>query len=412
MGTKLPDYANIPSFPPPSPVTASGEGWHLTEEEWLLKENVRDFVEKEIAPRFKESFEEETAVKFYHEMLRKLGDAGFLRVAIPEALGGYGMRFTAMGIIAEEIARGDGAIAIHALENPLFVLNMAAIVPEACKQVGEKLLSGEYIIAGAQCSPEGQHNYPEQADIGKFDEETQEWVLNGEKAFSSGGTFADYFLVVGLCEGNQYMWAMPADTPGLIVHHNPEIGASPCSASVTLKNVRVPKSMSALTMSVIDRTSAPLTAMSGLFPACVACMSIGSAEAALDQTTEYLTHRTTHFKPVASLGAIQAKLAYMKAKLEAARCLTYTALHMIEINYKDAILYSHLAKFYTCDICREITAECVQLHGNVGVNPDSGIARHMMDAVVYAIGTGTSDFFINSAAQSMGLPASDNPVVC
>lgn len=391
-------------------MTNSGEGWYLSEEEWLLKQNVRELVEKEIAPRFKENKSEETADKFYKEAMKKLGEAGFLRAWGPEKLGCYGMRPTVLGIIAEEVARGNGAIAIHALENPLVGIRMASASPAAWEKHGEDILNGAFILAGATCAPEGQVNYAEQADIATFDEETQEWVLNGEKAFCSGGTFCDYLRIAGLYKGELYQWSMYPNHPGLTIHHNPEVGCSPTSASVTMKNVRIPKEFGGPTGQVKDRVALPGSAMSCLFHTCVGCMAIGSAEAALDKTIEYLKHRTSNFKPIASLGQIQYKLVDMKAKLEAARCLTYTALHMIETNYKDAVLYSHLAKTFTCDTARWITAECVQMHGNVGANPDSGVAQHMMDAVVYGIGTGTSDMHINSAAHEMGLPESDNKI--
>ena len=68
-------------------MTSNGEGWYLTEEEWILKQNVRELVEKEIAPRFLENKTEETADAFYKEAMKKLGEAGFLRAWGPEKLG-------------------------------------------------------------------------------------------------------------------------------------------------------------------------------------------------------------------------------------------------------------------------------------------------------------------------------------
>lgn len=389
-------------------ITHNGEGYYLTEEQWLLKQNVRELVEKEIAPRFKENYEEETADKFYHESIKKLGEAGFLRVWPPEALGGMNMGCVSLGIVVEEVARGNGAIAIHALENPLLGISGAMFDPEGY----QRILDGELIAAFSMCSPEGQANYPEQADIATFDEETQEWVLNGEKAFCSGGTFCDWLTIAGLYKGETYSWVIgnPKDHPGVIIHHNPEIGASPTSASITMKNVRLPKSAGTPMNTVKDRKALPKNPSSNLFACCVAAMALGSASAAFDKTVEYLTNRTSNFKPIASLGQIHGKLAEMRARLEAARCLTYTALHMIDTNYKDAVLYTHLAKFYTCDMARWLTGECVQLWGNVGANPDSGISQHMMDAVVFSIGTGTSELHVNGAALAMNLPKSDNPL--
>ena len=146
-------------------LTHNGEGYYFTEEQWLLKQNIRELVEKEIAPRFKENYTEETADPFYKEAMQKLGEAGFLRVWVPEALGGLGMGCVSLGIVAEEVARGNGAVAIHALENPLLGARMAMATPEAWKKHGEDILEGNFIFASAMCSPEGQVNYPEQEKI-------------------------------------------------------------------------------------------------------------------------------------------------------------------------------------------------------------------------------------------------------
>lgn len=387
-------------------LTHNGEGYWFTEEQWLLKQNLRELVDAEIAPRFAENFNEETATKLYYDSMAKLGEAGYLRTFVPEELGGFGMGFVGLGIVAEEVARGNGAVAIHALQNQALGL-LLANDPEKWEDV----LNGKIIIGFSGCAPEGQINTPEQAEIATFDEKTNEWVLNGEKAFCSGGTFCNYLVIYGMYGGDQYIWPVgdPKDIPGLTTHSHPEIGCSPTSASFTLKNVRVPAERGIRQYTCKD--GYPVyreTPTSEAFPLGVACMAIGSAEAALEKTINYLSNRTTNFKPIASLGQIQAKLVAMKERLEAARCLTYTGLHMVDTNYKDGVLYAHLAKSFTCDTARWITSECVQLFGNVGANPHSGIAQHMLDAVVYAIGTGTSDMHVNGAAMAMGLPKSDN----
>lgn len=388
-------------------LTHNGEGYWFTEEQWLLKQNLRELVEAEIAPRFEENFEEESATKLYYESMAKLGEGGYLRAYIPEALGGLGMGAVGLGIVAEEVARGNGAVAIHALENQVLGIMMSNADPN----LWEAIMDGKIILGFSGCAPEGQMNTPEQADIATFDEATNEWVLNGEKAFCSGGTFCNFLVVTGMYNGDQYVWILgdPKNVPGLTVHSHPEIGCSPTSASLTMKDIRLPAFLGFPRNSCKDNypiyTNDPMTVV---FPLGVACMAIGSAEAALEKAISYLTNRTTNFKPIASLGQIQGKIVAMKEKLEAARCLTYTALHMVDTNYKDGVLYAHLAKSFTCNTARWITGECLQMFGNVGANPHAGVAQHMLDTIVYSIGTGTSDMHVNGAAMMMGLPKSDN----
>jgi alkylation response protein AidB-like acyl-CoA dehydrogenase len=97
----------------------------------------------------------------------------------------------------------------------------------------------------------------------------------------------------------------------------------------------------------------------------------------------------------------------MKMQMEAARSFMFIAAQMIETNHKDALLYGSLAKAFICDTARYVTSECVQLHGCVGINPDSGIARYMLDATGFSIGVCGSEMHLASAAKYMGLPGAE-----
>ena len=112
-------------------IATGGEGWGLSEEEWLLKQNVRELVESEITPYFKDCYEEKTSDPFYRQAMKKLGDAGFLRVGVPESLGGLGMGLNSVLIVTEEVTRGNGAIGIHAMENMLCGTQLAIFCPQA-----------------------------------------------------------------------------------------------------------------------------------------------------------------------------------------------------------------------------------------------------------------------------------------
>jgi len=390
-------------------MATGGEGWGLSEEEWMLKCAVRELVEAEISPRFRECDTEENAEKFYRESMKKLGEAGFLRAWVPEEFGGYGQRLTAALIVTEEVSRGNGALGMHVFLNPFLGTTIARINPVAWAGIGEKVLDGEMLLSGAGCAPEGQANFAEQADIARI--EGDFWVLNGEKSFSSGGTIADLILVRGLCDGTQYAWPLKPGTPGLTIVSNPELGASPAYATLQLRDVRIPKTIGGATGACFDRQHPPAPPAGRAFDMGVVAMAIGAAGAAYDETVEYLTNRTSFFKPIASLGIVQYKLVEMKMKLEAARSLMYTAARMVECNHRDACAFVDMAKTYCCDVARHITDDCIPMWGCVGYNPESGISRHHLDAIGYGIGLGTSEQHINSAAYHLGLPKSDNPLV-
>lgn len=395
-------------------IKTGGEGWYLTEEEWLLKQNLREFVEKEISPRFKENYTEETADKMYKEVMKKLGDEGYLRAAVSEKLGGLGMRLTTLLIITEEVARGNGALAIHAMENQLLGSTMGVACPKAWEEYGEGILNGDYIYGSSITQPEGNGNMAAWRPIGK--RVNGEWILNGEKAFGSGLTFADVFTITGLGQledGSVKMckWTFKAsdNTPGLTIHHNPELGCSPTYASVTMKDVHVKEGFGGFS----PAPNSPEDAQAGAigykaFAICCGALALGTMSAAWDKTVEFLKNRESFGKKVIQYGAIQAKLVDMKTKMEAARSLLYTAAHMTEVMHKDAPAWADMAKIFCCDTARWVTDECIQMHGCVGINPDSGIARHHLDAICFGIGVGTSDLHVPCAADGLGFPNSDD----
>ena len=382
-----------------------GKGFGYSEEEWMLKKNVREFCETEMEPRWQEAYNPETQNAFYHEMIAKIGEKGWLRVVSPEKIGGFGLSFVSKQIITEELSRVASGVAIQAGGQMTYANSMAMNVPAAFEIWGQGVLDGTILIAGTSCSPEGQINYKEQANIGTFDEETNEWVLNGSKAYSSGGPICDLLRIMGLVDGTIHHWYVePAKTPGLTMTINREMGCSP-SASWNMKNVRIPKELGARVPIVVNReiqTSGPDLMSFG-----TAVLSIGAMDAAFEKTVEYLKVRTHNGRPIASLASMQYKLAVMKGKIEAARAFfRQTQIHVLN-NSVQAPVISRLVKPYVCDVGREITSECVGMWGCLGYNEDTGITRHLADCLGHGIGCGTSDEVYMQAAYEMGLPGAE-----
>lgn len=378
----------------------SGEGYGYTEEEFMLKQNLHEFCQAEIEPRWQEAYNRETQNEFYHELLKKLGDMDILRLYVPQEAGGLGMRMTAMMIAIEEVSRVCGGLGIHVMEQQMYAMSARTFVPAAFERWGEGIMSGEILLAGSSCSPEGQANYTEIANIGTFDEETDEWVLNGAKAYSSGGAICDLLRIMGMVDGTVYHWYMvPSETEGLKRGTFDELGCSP-SASWSMTNVRLPKDMGGRMPIVVNHKMA--AGGYDAFGMSVAAMSLGCMEAAYDETVEYLTNRTYDFKPVINISAIQYKLARMKTIIEASRSFFIKATDLCEAGHKDAVPYSHMVKAYVCDNAREICEECIQMFGAVGYDNNTGVSRHLWDAIGFGIGCGTSDLQYRQAAYDLG----------
>lgn len=385
----------------------NGEAWGYTEEEWLFKENLREFVDTQMMPRWREAYDEDPAVHnaWYHEFMKKLGDMDVLRVYAPEAIGGLGMRLHAMVIAIEECSRVSGGLGIHVMENPMYAISMARACPAAFAKWGEGLLSGDLIMAGAMTAPEGSTNFAEQANIATFDEATNEWVLNGTKAFSSGGTMADVIRIAGLADGDFTFFFMDKDTPGLTCHSVGEYGNQPCSASFAMDNVRIPADMAVKMPAVVDRQIvAPLGP--DVFSFAVAAMSMGAMEQAYNEVIDYLSQRSRYGHPILAYGQVQDQMARMRVKIEACRAMILKGADLIEAGVPEAAIYGSGTKAFVCDTAREVTSDCVLRFGNPGIDPDTGIARHALDAIGLAIGAGEDNQHYMQVAHILGYPGS------
>lgn len=395
-------------------MTTGGEGWYLTDEEWMLKENLRELVEAEVAPRFRENATEESADPFYRDVMKKLGDAGYLRMCVDPKLGGDGMRLTTLLVAVEEVTRGNGALGIHMLENPLLGSQMAAACPKAWEEKGEGILDGTIIFASGMTAPEGNGNMVAWAPIAHENEDGT-WILNGEKAFCSGGTFADYITLGGMSDdGRMCKFAMdPRNTPGLILRHDPEIGNSPTYAHLFMNDVVIEPGYGGPTPIAPDKETAEAGAI-GYKAFAVGCgaLSLGAASAAWDEAVAYLSQRDSFGKKVIEYGAVQAKLVDMKIRIESSRSLLYTAAHMIETMNVNAPAWADMAKIACSNMATDVTEKCVEMFGNLGINPDNSIMHHHLDSIGFSIGVGTPDLHMPCAAAGLGFPNSDDLARC
>jgi alkylation response protein AidB-like acyl-CoA dehydrogenase len=384
---------------------SDGAAWGYTEEEWIFKQNLREFVDAEMAPRWREAYDENPEVHdaWYHEFMKNLGAMDCFRLYAPTEIGGLGMRLRAMLIAMEETARVCSGLATHVMGNATHVMSMARACPTAFAKYGEKILSGEYIIAGAMTSPEGCTNFAEQANIGVFDEASQEWVLNGTKAFCSGGTLSDVIRIAGLVDGTLHFFWIERDAPGLTTHFNREYGNSPYYASFAMDNLRLPKEMGARMPGVVNREIVSPVGPD-VFAFSVASMALGAMEAAYDEAVEYLTHRTRYGAPILSMGQVQDQFSRMRAKIEACRSMILVGADLIEGGAPEAALYTNATKAFVCDIAREVTSDCVLKFGNPGVDADTGIGRHALDAIGLAIGAAVDDQHYSQMSHILGFP--------
>jgi len=365
--------------------------FQLSQDQQAVRDMVRDFARKEIAPH---AIEWDEAQHFPRDLFAKLGELGLLGVLIPEELGGAGLGYVDYVTILEEIGAADGAIGLSvAAHNSLCTNHLYLFGSDDLKRdYLPRLASGEWIGAWGLTEPQAGSDAGGTRTMAV--REGDEWVLNGSKTFITHATVGDAAVLVARtsAEGGHHgisAFFVPFDRPGVSPGKKENklgMRASDTS-SLVLEDCRIPENHLlgnegqgfVQAMKVLDggRIS-------------IAALSLGIARGALDATLSYSTVREQFGKPISSFQLTQAKLADMATSVDAARLLTMRAAAM-----KDAGLTttheSAMAKVYASEAAVAVAEEAVQIHGGYGYTKEYPVERAWRDAKLCTIGEGTSE---------------------
>lgn len=365
--------------------------FRLSEEHELFRRTARDFAQKELEPRAKE-FEEQHAVP--PEILKKLGELGYLGLMVPEEYGGVGADTLSYAIVMEELSRACASTStVVSVQNSLVEFPIAEFgTPEQKQKYLPKLATGEWIGAFGLTEPESGSDAAGMKTTAVRDGDF--YVLNGSKRFITNAAFAQVFVVFALTDpeaGNKGVscFLVERETPGFTVGEEEDKmgirGTSTCE--LFFEDCRVPAE-NLLGEENRGFKIAMLTLDAGRIG--IAAQAVGIAQAALDEALKYAQERVAFGKPLAAFQAIQFKLAEMKTKVEAARLLTYQAAWKKDAG-EDYILESSLAKLYAAEIASEVADAAVQIHGGYGYIRDYKVERLYRDARITRIYEGTSE---------------------
>jgi alkylation response protein AidB-like acyl-CoA dehydrogenase len=365
--------------------------FQLSQDQQAVRDMVRDFSRKEIAPN---AIEWDEAQHFPRDLFAKLGELGLLGVLIPEELGGAGLGYVDYVTILEEIGAADGAIGLSvAAHNSLCTNHLFLFGSDDLKRdYLPRLASGEWIGAWGLTEPQAGSDAGGTRTMAV--REGNEWVLNGSKTFITHATVGNAAVLVARtsAEGGHHgisAFFVPFDRPGVSPGKKENklgMRASDTS-SLVLEDCRIPENHLlgnegegfVQAMKVLDggRIS-------------IAALSLGIARGALDATLSYSTVREQFGKPISSFQLTQAKLADMATSVDAARLLTMRAAAM-----KDAGLTttheSAMAKVYASEAAVAVAEEAVQIHGGYGYTKEYPVERAWRDAKLCTIGEGTSE---------------------
>jgi alkylation response protein AidB-like acyl-CoA dehydrogenase len=363
----------------------------LTEEERMLQATVRDFADRELAPRA--AALDHTEV-FPSENLRAMGALGLMGLTIPEAYGGAGATCAQLALAAEELARACAATSVIHLTH--LSLGAETIVrfgtDEQRRRYLPRLASGEHLAAFALTEPSSGSDA---ADIQtRAATDGNDYVLDGNKTFITNGPEADVTVVFAATDRaarsrGVSTFVVGKGAAGLTI--TPQHGKLGMRASTTAElafdGCCVPAAdrLGAegdgfhIAMSILD--SSRIT---------VAAQALGIGQAAFEAAVQYAQQRETFGKPLAEQQAIQFMLADMATRLDAARLLTRRAAQLKDVD-QPITKAAAMAKLYASEAAHFACDKALQIHGGYGYFNESPVERLYRDQRVTEIYEGTSE---------------------
>jgi len=365
--------------------------FELTEDQLAVREVAREFAEKKLKPRAQE-FDAEA--KFDMDLLREMGELGFLGIAIPEEYGGGGMDAVSYMVAAEELTRGCASHALAiGLSNSLYGYPLITFgTEEQKKKYLPGICSGEVIGAFALTEPGAGSDAASLSTT--FRKTDKGYILNGTKIFITMGAIADSIIVFATSKKD----AGPRGITAFLVDKNApgfEIGtiekkmglkASP-TTELIFSDCVVPAA------NLLGKEGSGFrVALSALDCGRISCgaMSIGLAQEAFDIAVKYAKQREQFGKPIAALQAIQFHLAEMSVMIETGRMLVYKAAWKKDQG-QDYGLEAAQAKYYCSEVATKVTHKAIQVLGGYGYISDYQVERMYRDARVTELFEGTTE---------------------
>ena len=364
--------------------------FELSEDQSAFQAAARDFAQGSLLPHAAEWDEQKI---FPVEALREAAGLGFAGIYVGEEFGGSGLTRLDAALIFEELAAADPSTAAY-----LSIHNMACWMIDRFgseEQRGRflpKLMTMDHFASYCLTEPGAGSDAGNLAT--KAERDGDHYVLNGSKAFISGGGASDIYVAMVRTGGSG-----PSGISCLVVEkgmaglsfgkQEKKLGwnSQPTSA-VMFEDCRVP-----VANRLGEEGDGFKIAMMGLDGGRlnIGACSLGGARACLEAARGYMLERKQFGKRLADFQALQFRLADMATELEAARLMIHRAATALDRKAPDASLRCAMAKRFATDACFQICDEALQLHGGYGYLKDFPVERYLRDLRVHRILEGTNE---------------------
>ncbi|NLU11662.1 MAG: acyl-CoA dehydrogenase [Gammaproteobacteria bacterium] len=363
----------------------------LSEEQRMIRDMARDFAKTELAPNAEQW---EKAGWLDENMLKQMGELGFLGMVVPEEWGGSYIDYTCYALAVEEISAGCAATgAVMSFHNSVGctpILNWGT--EQQKKEWVAQLASGQTLACF--CLTEPQAGSEANNLRTKAVEDGDHWVLNGSKQFISNAKRAGLAIVFAVTDpelGKKGLSAflVPTDTPGFEVERMEQkmgLRASDTCA-ISLVNCRIPKENM-----LGPRGKGLALALSGLEGGRlgIAAQALGIARAAFEAALLYARERVQFGKPIAEHQSIANMLADMHTQINAARHMILYAARLRTAGLP-CLSEASQAKLFASEMAEKVCSMAIQVHGGYGYLEDYAVERHYRDARITQIYEGTSE---------------------
>ena len=373
--------------------------WFFTEEEKSLQRLCRDFTQKELAPFAHKHDEEES---FNIRAFKKMGELGVLGITADPEYGGAGMGAVAATIAMEEFGRACAGSTLSYLAHSILCVNNIQNNGSSAQKEKylPKLISGEHIGCMGMSEPE----YGSDA-VGiqtKAKKDGESYVINGTKMWITNAQYADIAYVytrTGEERKNLSTFIVEKGTPGFSVGkpiHKMGMRSSP-TGELVFENTRVPKE------NLVGKEGDSIYHMMknlDLERITIAGISLGIAQACVDQCIKYSGERKQFGNLLGSFQMIQKMIAEMATETEMMRSFLYTTAKKYDMGEKGPSMAA-MVKLALPKMATKIALDAIQLHGGYGYSREFPVERMMRDNKLNEIGAGTNEVMILIIAKNL-----------
>ncbi|NBC66875.1 MAG: acyl-CoA dehydrogenase [Bacteroidetes bacterium] len=363
----------------------------LTEDHEMIRDSVRDFAERYIAPTV---MDRDTSKKFPHDIIEMLADQGLLGIYHEEKYGGAGFDTVSFCLAIEEIARWDASLALTVASHTSLGSGHIALAgtDEQKTKYLTPLAKGEKLAAWCLTEPGSGSDASGMKTTAVKDGD--DWIINGSKIFITQGSVGDTYVVLAKTDpslGTKGISAfiversMDGVNPGEPMH---KLGMnSSDTTEVVFENVRLPGDnlLGELGKGFIDTMKVLDGGRIG-----IGALSVGIARGALEESMKYAKERKQFGKSIGDFQAIEHKMVDMATEIDAARLLVHRAAWAKDSG-KSFTKEASMAKLYSSEMAERAALNAVQIHGGYGYTKEYHVERFLRDVKLMTIGEGTSE---------------------